>query len=279
MQVIDLAQDLKVPADGLVLLLRELGIHVAGAGSDVSEADISRVLARIERERRAGHKGIPEALEAAIEDAQSAHRPTRRRRRPAKRKVEEVPVDGADSVEADSPEATAAEKDEPEVEAEASTDSAETPEVEVEVEVEAEAPEVEEADPLAEALEGVVEEADVAAAENDEVEEDPGLEMAEDEEWEGEESPVLELEEGSIEGLEVSDLAPKPEPVRRSGPEGPARVIRKPVSSPAASAAPGGQVRIQAEGYTADGHRKSKKDKKGKKRRARSRSGSGLPFG
>jgi len=264
MQVIDLAQDLKVPADGLVLLLRELGIHVAGAGSDVSEADISRVLARIERERRAGHKGIPEALEAAIEDAQSAHRPTRRRRRPAKRKVEEVPVDGADSVEADSPEATAAEEDEPEVEAEASTDSAETPEVEVEVEVEA--PVVEEADPLAEAVEEVVEEADEAAGEIDEVEEDPGLEMAEDEEEEGEELPVLELEVESGEEAEPLEPGPKPEPVRRSGPEGPARVIRKPVSSPAASAAPGGQVRIQAEGYTADGHRKSKKDKKGKKR-------------
>ncbi|MCJ7629914.1 MAG: hypothetical protein MUO50_16175, partial [Longimicrobiales bacterium] len=99
MQVIDLAQDLKVQPDGLVLLLRELGIHGSGSGSDVSEADVSRVLARIERERRAGHKEVPEALEAAIEDAQSAHRP-RRRRRVTRRVVEAGPEEGADSDEA-----------------------------------------------------------------------------------------------------------------------------------------------------------------------------------
>ena len=43
-------------------------------------------------------------------------------------------------------------------------------------------------------------------------------------------------------------------------------MIRKPVPAPAASAGPGGQVRIQAEGYTSDGRKKAKKDKKGKKR-------------
>ncbi|MFC1791560.1 translation initiation factor IF-2, partial [Gemmatimonadota bacterium] len=39
-----------------------------------------------------------------------------------------------------------------------------------------------------------------------------------------------------------------------------------PTPAPAATAGPGGQVRVQAEGYTSDGRRKSKKDKKGKKR-------------
>ena len=87
--------------------------------------------------------------------------------------------------------------------------------------------------------------------------EDPAEEL----EAEADDEAELEVEEE----VEDAEPAPKPEPVRRSGPEGPARVIRKPVSSPAASAAPGGQVRIQAEGYTQDGRRKSKKDKKGKK--------------
>ena len=95
MQVIDLAQDLNVPSDGLVLLLREMGIHVSGSDAEVSEADVSRILARIERERRAGHKDIPEALEAAIEDAQSAHKPRRRRRRVAREDVEEAVEDAA----------------------------------------------------------------------------------------------------------------------------------------------------------------------------------------
>jgi translation initiation factor IF-2 len=94
-------------------------------------------------------------------------------------------------------------------------------------------------------------------------------EKLEDEDlMEGEDFEELAAE-GDEEVYEEEDIlpAPKPEPVRRAAPEGPARVIRKPVSSsPAASAAPGGQVRIQAEGYTSDGRRKSKKEKKGKKR-------------
>ncbi|MGW8268198.1 MAG: hypothetical protein ACWGSQ_17665, partial [Longimicrobiales bacterium] len=89
MQVIDLANDLKVSVEGLVQLLREMGIPVADSTSEVREADVSRILARIERERRAGHKDVSEALEAAIEDAQAAHRPRRRRRRAAPEKEED----------------------------------------------------------------------------------------------------------------------------------------------------------------------------------------------
>ncbi|MBT8398663.1 MAG: hypothetical protein KJN92_16925, partial [Gemmatimonadetes bacterium] len=97
MQVIDLAQDLNVAPEGLVVLLRELGIPVAGAKTEVTEADVSRILARIERERRAGHKEVSEALNAAIEDAQAAHRPRRRRRRVAKKEPEvSVEEDAAD---------------------------------------------------------------------------------------------------------------------------------------------------------------------------------------
>jgi translation initiation factor IF-2 len=45
------------------------------------------------------------------------------------------------------------------------------------------------------------------------------------------------------------------------------RTIRRPTPAPAASAGPGGQVRIQAEGYTPDGRRKRReKGKKGKRR-------------
>lgn len=56
----------------------------------------------------------------------------------------------------------------------------------------------------------------------------------------------------------------KPEPARFGGEDGPAVVLAKP--APAASAGPGGKVRIQAEGYTADGRRKERGPKKGKKR-------------
>ncbi|MBT8395513.1 MAG: translation initiation factor IF-2, partial [Gemmatimonadetes bacterium] len=111
-------------------------------------------------------------------------------------------------------------------------------------------------------------EAEEESAEGDELAEAGWEEEADEGDPEGdqEEAAEAELTSEAEEGLDPADSAPKPEPVRRSGPEGPARVIRKPVSSPAASAAPTGQVRIQAEGYTQDGRRKSKKDKKGKKR-------------
>jgi len=270
MQVFDLAQDLNVAPDGLVLLLRELGIHVSGAENEISEADVSRVLARIERERRAGHKEIREALEAAIEDAQSAHRP-RRRRRVVKKKPEELDLD-VDEAEADEESVEASEEDPGEL-------SSGTDGLDAEVGASDESPgsgseSVSDKAEVAEEVEELSESSDEAEAEVHEV----GAEEEEGEEAEGAEtlqdadgmneleSPVAVVEGEGVGGEEGEDSAPKPEPVRRSGPEGPARVIRKPVSSPAASAAPGGQVRIQAEGYTADGRRKSKKDKKGKKR-------------
>lgn len=291
MQVIDLAQDLNVAPDGLVLLLRELGIHVSGTDTEVSEADVSRILARIERERRAGHKDLPEALEAAIEDAQSAHRPRRRRRRVAKKAVEEpiesteedaevqeevevgeialASPDGSEGgePEADSPSEDEAVEPDPSVEdSQESEDASEEAEIQGEGTEEAGAEEVEVED---EVPDEIVADADVL---EEPVEEADGMEPEEAQEsdaFQDDDDDAEEVEDLSAEPeeeLELGEPAPKPEPVRRSGPEGPARVIRKPVSSPAASAAPGGQVRIQAEGYTPDGRRKSKKDKKGKKR-------------
>ena len=62
----------------------------------------------------------------------------------------------------------------------------------------------------------------------------------------------------------ASPSAPPPEPVRRTAPEGPARVIRRP--KPTTTAAGVGSVRVQAEGYTADGQRNLRQKRKGKKR-------------
>ncbi len=278
MQVIDLAQDLNVAPEGLVVLLRELGIPVANAKTVVTEADVSRVLARIERERRAGHKEVSEALNAAIEDAQAAHKPRRRRRRVAKKEPEVAPEEEAAAEESEegSEEVTA--------EGAGEGDEAEAPEADT-VEAESAAGDGEASEPQpADGPEATDAEAEAPVSEDDIVEaadevEDPANldegevldEVAaeavdvEFEESEGGE-PESEVSVQPEEAMEPAEPAPKPEPVRRSGPEGPARVIRKPVSSPAASAAPGGQVRIQAEGYTQDGRRKSRKEKKGKKR-------------
>jgi len=269
MQVIDLANDLKVSVEGLVQLLREMGIPVADSTSEVREADVSRILARIERERRAGHKDVSEALEAAIEDAQAAHKPRRRRRRaPRERKedqlsepltpepqAEEVSTADAEAVEENGITREGAPDDEAAQEAaaddplELGEDSPSGSEAE-EVEAGSAAAEEEDASPV---------EDDALTISADPLEEDASAAS----------EPVSEEEDYDLDedfGEEEVEPAPKPEPVRQAAPEGPARVIRRPSLSPAASAGPGGQVRVQAEGYTSDGRKKSKKDKKGKKR-------------
>jgi len=286
MQVIELARDLRVTPEGLVVLFRELGIPVPDFGTEVSEADVSRVLARIERERRAGHKKVSEALEAAIEDAQSAHRPRRRRRRAAGDETEAGVKEDAGATEADA------------VPAQETADAPAEPPGEVvaaEPPVKEEAGKEEEPAPKSRARKSkkpepssasaVGAEVEAAGAGEREIEEAPAAEeedsgaeadgeviLSEGADGDAEEQgeggvAYVEPEEEEEGEIELPAAAPKPEPVRRSGPEGPARVIRKPVpASPSASAAPGGQVRIQAEGYTADGRKKAKKEKKGKKR-------------
>lgn len=279
MQVIDLANDLRVSAEGLVHLLREMGISVADPQSEVAEADVSRILARLERERRAGHKDVSEALEAAIEDAQAAHRPRRRRRRvPKEAEPETASEDEGSKVETPQEETPAVESEAgsdemPSLAEEVDLDACPVEEVEVAAtpagEVGAESPDEGEKDDSV--GEGEIEDSE---AETPQVE--PEVEEAEEAvevtiEAEGQEdsaelvSPEA-VEEAAAEAGDPTEPVAKPEPARAAAPEGPVRVIRKPAPAPAASAGPGGQVRIQAEGYTADGRKKSKKDKKGKKR-------------
>ncbi len=227
MQVIELATDLKVDPGALIHFLRELGIPVQDDEAEMSEADVSRVIARVERERRAGHKDVTEALEAAIEDAQSSTRRRRRRRRSAPEPSEEV-----------------------EVEAEA---EAESDEVEEEVVFEAEA----EADAEEEIEAG--DDSDEEGEDSEEVEAENAEDIEADSEVVEEEVSAIETAE---EVEEESIIFEKPQAVRIGAAEGPVSTG----GQPAASAAPGGQVRIQAEGYTSDGRRKKKERKKGKKR-------------
>ncbi len=159
--------------------------------------------------------------------------PSRRRRR--RRRKEPQPIDEPATVEAD--EEAAEDYEEAEVEevaAEAEPAVAEVEPAVAEAEEEYEEAEVEEV--AAEAV-PVVEEAEEAAIE------------------EVEEPEVEEVEEEPAEGEKRQRRKRKPKPVRRGMPAG-----------PAASAAPGGTVRIQAEGYTVDGRRKSRRERKKRRR-------------
>ena len=268
MRVIELAQDLKVDSEVLIHLLREMGIHISDEGASITDGQVAKVLARVERERRAGHKTSAEAIQAALEEASSG--PRRRRRRkaadmpPLEPPVEEVVVedgaseddeaDEADEIEAESEEAPDAEGDEVDSEQEDEPEEAE-PESE-EDEAEPESEEDEAAAPVAET-------SDEGESGADEDAEDATSEAEDSEEEEADSPPPVDVEvdaEVDADVLTPRPSATPPAPARKGAPDGPVRTIRRP--APAATAGPGGQVRIQAEGYTPDGRRQERDKKK-----------------
>src|SRR5690606_13529337 len=130
MQVHELAEDLRVDAEALIALLRQMGIPVADEDATITDGQMAKVLARVERERRAGRKDPAAAIMAALEDATpTAGRRRRRRRRedvpepepeaPAEAEApaaEAEPEPAAVATEPEPVEAPAAEEPEPEPE-------------------------------------------------------------------------------------------------------------------------------------------------------------------
>jgi translation initiation factor IF-2 len=251
MQVTELADDLKVQADALIALLRHMGIPVADETATISDGQMAKVLAKMERERRAGRADPSEAIAAALED--TAPTSSRRRRRRVDVVVEPEPEpepepETEEAAEEEEPVAEVAKTDEVDEETSDSDDTVMTAEVEADDEAADDEPEAEaqvaEAEPEAEIAAAVAEEAEEAEPESSE--------------------PAVEAEASAEAEAPATPAGPAPAPARAGGPDGPVRTIRRP--APAASAGPGGQVRVQAEGYTADGQRQRKDKKKGKKR-------------
>jgi translation initiation factor IF-2 len=264
MQVFELADDLRVGTDDLIALLRHMGIPVSDEDATVTDGQMAKILAKMERERRAGHKDPTKAIRAALEDA--APTSSRRRRR---RRTE------------DAPEVEAAEVDEVEATAESDVEAGHAePEAAGDDDIESDVVEVEavEGDVEVVSVESVGEPEEEAAATevvSDELGAADDADEGEAEEVEAAgETPEAAAEESEPEaaaaeaaGDDADSAEPSrslPAPARAGQPDGPVRTIRRP--APAASAGPGGQVRIQAEGYTADGRRQRKDKKKGKKK-------------
>jgi translation initiation factor IF-2 len=231
MRVKELASNIGVQPEALLHLLREMGIHVNDAAAAIADADVSRVLARVERERRAGKKIASDAVQAAIEEASTA--PKRRRRK-----------------KSDEPEeAPAAETAEPEGAAAPGAETASAP-----------APEPE---PVAKGAEPLFAPEPASVPEERLAPPEPVLEAPA--------RPILDLripsqrQEKPQPARRGAAEGPARVLVRRPTPP-PPQPQYAPTPAPAASAGPGGKVRIQAEGYTADGQRKVKEKKKGKKR-------------
>ncbi len=185
--------------------------------SSVDEVMVSRLHARLERERRTGD----------ADEADGAAGTQRRRRRKPPKVVDPAPDEAEEAVAAESAEPAAAESEEIE-------GASETEALEIVAE---EATEAAEAD-LGEVVSSEPEPADEHAST------EPAPEAVEPAPTEPEAGP----------GREV-----KPSPVRSGLPE-----ARPEPMAPAASAGPGGMVRIQAEGYTTDGRQRSRREKKRK---------------
>ena len=254
-RVYEVAEELGVDSKQLIQMLHQMDVRVRSHMSTVTEAQIARLRARLERERR-----------GAGDEGESDQAGTRRRRR---RRVVPQPVE-AES--ADAPEAaeqpTGSEEDE--VAADVAAQARETP-----AEVLADRPGAAEGLPVSDepSPEPGQEAGEIAAIEQSEdvaADERAGARpLADSEESEAVstevEEPADEDEEDEVLADEFEEPEPKPvkrpvkpKPVRRGMPETP--------KAPAASAAPGGTVRIQAEGYTTDGRRKGKRDRKRSRR-------------
>src|SRR5512146_3460107 len=80
MRVFEVAQEFKIGAEQLMTLLRGMGVQVRSEASPVEDSVVSRLRARMERERRLGHADESEALEAVLEDAQVAGKRRRRKK-------------------------------------------------------------------------------------------------------------------------------------------------------------------------------------------------------
>jgi len=286
-RVYEVAEELGIESSHLIQMLREMDVPVRSHMSTVDPNQVARLHARLERERRADQLDAPS-------------RPTttrrRRRRRREPRHIEEAVVtedlEEADELEAadagvdlTAPLATEEYEDlevdtasPVTIEPEAGFEEAEVTETEADLEFQEAEAEADLVDALEEAEEPPGEELEeeaTAAVESaeDEIEIDgvdiavPEAAVDEEEETAVELDDAVQLEpaEGD-EPLQAADedaaeAAPerrkkrKPKPVRRDMP-----------SAPTASAAPGGTVRIQAEGYTVDGRRKSPRERSKRRR-------------
>ena len=267
MQVFELADDLNVDAEALVGLLRHMGIPVSDDEAPITDGQVAKVLAKMERERRAGHKDPTEAIRAAMEDAA----PTTGRRRRRRRAVDvESEVEGAEAEDLES-------ETDPVEDLESETDPVEASAAAEPVETADDHEEDVAEDQPVETVAEVDDDQDADAGDADSLEDEDDLEdspsaeieeAVEDAQDEAEPEAEAEAEDVAEESAaEATTESPaRLEPARVGQPAGPVRTIRRP--SPAAASGPGGQVRVQAQGYTADGRRQRKSQgKKGEKKK------------
>jgi translation initiation factor IF-2 len=238
LRVYEVAEELGVESSQLIQMLREMDVPVRSHMSSVEPDQIARLHARLERDRR---------TELATGTSRVATTRRRRRRRQPKAIGEaaateevavEAPVEVVElaEIELEAPSEDLAAISEEELVAE----EAEVPEETLAAELEG--PAVGEVVP-SEEIEG----AEEAPAPEAEIEPEVEAPLTEEHLVEAE----LAVEREEREPFGETRPTRKPKPARRDMP-----------AVPTASAAPGGTVRIQAEGYTVDGRRTSRRQRR-----------------
>lgn len=223
LRVYEVAKDLGVETDHLIQLLHQMDVRVRSHMSTVTEAQIARLHARLERERRGGSETVVERPPTAVR---------RRRRAPTVEpdaEVEaaaEVEVDVAAKVEAGIGDAPIVEEPTPAEPVDIPTDA-----LAVDMAVEG----------AAEDSVATVDEADlVVVADESETKDEPETPIA-----------IPEPVEQTVESDEPRRRKIiKPRPVRRGMPAAPTAS-----AGPAASAGPGGAFKMQSETVQAGGRR------------------------
>ena len=257
MRVAELATDLGVSSKVLLNLLRSMRISAKDEDASIHEGDVALILARLERERRSGHNGTAEAIEAVIVDAKPSAGKRRRRRKSELPPEPDPETRDPETLEAVDPAGNAAGEvvgSGPDSD-EAFAEAVETEPDPVAVDVVGD-----EVAPKLDIYISADTDPESAAQEEPALEVEPEAQVEEEAEAEAEaQPPVAESSEPAPE----AQPRKRPEPARQATPEEPARVIRRP--KPAATSGTAGQVRVQAEGYTPDGQR-SQRQRKGKKR-------------
>ncbi|MBR9990857.1 MAG: translation initiation factor IF-2 [Gemmatimonadetes bacterium] len=254
MRVFEAAREFKVEPDKMLGILRSMGARVTSEASQVDDATVAKLRARLERERRAGHTDLEESLDAVVEDAQPAGRRRRRKKEDLPAPVEEpepieAEADSTADVAADAAGAIAAEA------AERAADEGE--DVADPIEEEASRPEIAIVPAEAQAEAAVEPEPDVDDEAEDEVAQpEPAQADADADSLQPAASSETDDDDEAARPAARQQPTAEQRPRLRRAAEVLGKTPPRAASpSPAASAAPGGQVRIQAEGFTADGRR------------------------
>ncbi len=274
MRVRELATDLRVGTDMLLHFLRESGVRVGHADAPVADADVAKIRTRLERERRSGGGDAAAIMEAAVQGRKPVSRRRRRKRRRAPRVEVRESQEGAAAEEAQAPgdesgdapstvpdaEAKEAEPGEVSLPAGADTPSETQPATVLATESETDEPD---AQPSAEEVGSQVAPVEVPGTGREAAAVDAvGTDVSQAD------SSQPEVSSGGDSSRETASTPKRKLRSARDGvPAGRQRPAATPLE-PAASAGPGGRVRIQAEGYTADGRRKRAKKKGGRRRGA-----------